>query len=252
LGALLGALSSLLYGVADFLGGQGAKKVTASTVVVWAGVVSFPLICVVALSIGGEASPPDIVLGALGGALGALGLVSLFAGLGRGQAAAVAPAAAAMGAVVPVVFAVVAYVKDPSLPMVGARNGLALLWFIIPRLVPALILAGMLQVVIPQETVARYFGRQSGLSAICMASVAGVITPGGPMVSVPLLVVLSNSGMALGPLVAYMTAWSLFGMQRIIAWEAPLMGWHFVAVRTASSLVFPIIAGWLVTLYFHE
>jgi hypothetical protein len=30
------------------------------------------------------------------------------------------------------------------------------------------------------------------------------------------------------------------------------MGWHFVAVRTASSLVFPIVAGWLVTLYFHE
>jgi uncharacterized membrane protein YraQ (UPF0718 family) len=41
-------------------------------------------------------------------------------------------------------------------------------------------------------------------------------------------------------------------MQRIIAWEAPLMGWHFVAVRTASSLVFPIIAGWLVKVYFHE
>jgi hypothetical protein len=151
-----------------------------------------------------------------------------------------------------VVFAIVAYVKDPSLPALGARNGLALLWFIIPRLVPALILAGMLQVVIPQETVARYFGRQSGFGAICMASVAGVITPGGPMVSVPLLVVLSNSGMALGPLVAYMTAWSLFGMQRIIAWEAPLMGWHFVAVRTASSLIFPIVAGWLVTLYYHE
>ncbi len=151
-----------------------------------------------------------------------------------------------------VLVAVVAYVKDPGLPALGARNGLSLLWFIIPRLVPALILAGMLQVVIPQETVARYFGKQSGLTAIVMASAAGVITPGGPMVSVPLLVVLSNSGMALGPLVAYMTAWSLFGMQRIIAWEAPLMGWHFVAVRTASSLVFPIVAGWLVTLYFHE
>ena len=144
-----------------------------------------------------------------------------------------------------IVFAFVAYAKDPSLPAVGARNGLALLWFIIPRLVPALILAGMIQVVIPQETVGRYFGQQSGLSAI-------FITPGGPMVSVPLLVVLSNSGMALGPLVAYMTAWSLFGVQRIIAWEAPLMGWRFVAVRTASSLVFPIVAGWLVKIYFHE
>jgi len=149
-------------------------------------------------------------------------------------------------------FAFVAYLKDPSLPALGTRNGLALLWFIIPRLVPALILAGMLQVVIPQETVARYFGNQSGLSAILMASAAGIVTPGGPMVSVPLLVVLSNSGMALGPLVAYMTAWSLFGMQRIIAWEAPLMGWRFVAVRTVSSFVFPILAGWLVKVYFHE
>jgi uncharacterized membrane protein YraQ (UPF0718 family) len=149
-------------------------------------------------------------------------------------------------------FAVIAYLKDPSLPWLGARNGISLLWFILPRLVPALILAGMLQVVIPQETVARYFGKQSGLWAILMASVAGVITPGGPMVSVPLLVVLANSGMALGPLVAYMTSWSLFGMQRIIAWEAPLMGWRFVVVRVVPSLAFPIIAGWIVKMYYHE
>ena len=150
------------------------------------------------------------------------------------------------------VTAALAYVKDPGLPAIGARNGLSLLWFIIPRLVPALILAGMLQVLIPQETVARFFGRQSGLTAIWVASVAGMITPGGPMVSVPLLVVLANSGMALGPLVAYMTSWSLFGLQRIIAWEAPLMGWHFVGVRVASSVIFPVLAGWLVTLYYHE
>jgi uncharacterized membrane protein YraQ (UPF0718 family) len=149
-------------------------------------------------------------------------------------------------------FAGVAYWKDPGLPWVGARTGLSLLWFVLPRLIPALILAGMLQVVIPQETVARYFGRQSGLAAILMATVAGMLTPGGPMVSVPLLVVLANSGMALGPLVAYMTSWSLFGMQRIIAWEAPLMGWHFVFVRVVPSLSFPVIAGLLVKLYYHE
>jgi uncharacterized membrane protein YraQ (UPF0718 family) len=63
------------------------------------------------------------------------------------------------------VTAAVAYLRDPGLPAIGARNGLSLLWFIIPRPVPALILAGMLQVLIPQETVARFFGRQSGLTA---------------------------------------------------------------------------------------
>jgi hypothetical protein len=36
----------------------------------------------------------------------------------------------------------------------------------------------------------RYFGQQSGLGGIVVASAAGVFTPGGPMVSVPFIVVL--------------------------------------------------------------
>lgn len=58
-------------------------------------------------------------------------------------------------------FAAIAYWKDPGLPWIGAKTGLSLLWFVVPRLIPALILAGMLQVLIPRETVPRYFGRQS-------------------------------------------------------------------------------------------
>src|SRR5258705_70057 len=75
-----------------------------------------------------------------------------------------------------IVSAGAAYWKDPSLPILGAKNGLSMIWFVVPRLVPALILAGMLQVLIPQATVARYFGNDSGLRAIAMASVAGVLT----------------------------------------------------------------------------
>ena len=86
-----------------------------------------------------------------------------------------------------VVFAVIAYAKDPSLPGIGARNGLAMLGFVLPRLIPALLLAGLFQVVVPQEVVSRYFGREAGLKGLVMAMLAGVITPGGPMVSVPFL-----------------------------------------------------------------
>ncbi len=151
-----------------------------------------------------------------------------------------------------VIFTVVAYLKDPGLPWIGARNGVSLLWFVLPRLVPALILTGMLQVLIPQELVSRYFGREAGLRGIVIASAAGVLTPGGPMVSVPLVVALSNSGAGLAVLVAYMTSWSLFGIQRIIAWEAPLLGWHFVVARVVPSLAFPVVAGWLVQLFYQE
>lgn len=150
------------------------------------------------------------------------------------------------------VLAVVAYVRDPGLPAIGARNGLAMLWFILPRLIPALILAGLIQVLVPPEFVSRHLGHTGGLRPIVIGAVAGILTPGGPMVSVPLLVAMANSGAAMGPLVAYMTSWSLFGMQRIIAWEAPLMGWHFVVVRLVSSFAFPVLAGWLVALYYSE
>jgi uncharacterized membrane protein YraQ (UPF0718 family) len=150
------------------------------------------------------------------------------------------------------VLAAVAYLRDPGLPLLGARTGFAMLWFVLPRLVPALILAGLLQVLVPQEVVSRYMGRGGGFRGIVIGSVAGILTPGGPMVSVPFLVALANSGAALPSLVAYMTSWSLFGMQRIIAWEAPLMGWHFVAVRVLPSLAFPVIAGWLVSTFYSE
>jgi uncharacterized membrane protein YraQ (UPF0718 family) len=149
-------------------------------------------------------------------------------------------------------FAIVAYIKDPGLPLIGARNGLAMLAFILPRLIPALILAGLFQVLVPQDVVSRHFGREAGLKAIVIATGAGMVTPGGPMVSVPFMVALANSGAALPALVAYMTSWSLFGVQRIIAWEAPLMGWRFVWVRVIPSLAFPVVAGWLVATFYHE
>ena len=155
-------------------------------------------------------------------------------------------------AAVALVLGVIAYIKDPGLPAIGVKHGLSLLWFVLPRLVPALILAGLMQVLIPQEVVARYFGHAAGFRALVIASLAGVLTPGGPMVSVPLLVAAANSGAGMGSLVAYMTAWSLFGLQRIIAWEAPLMGWHFVSVRVLASFALPVLAGWIVTLFRAE
>ena len=151
-----------------------------------------------------------------------------------------------------VVLAVVAYLKDPGLPLLGAKNSVAMLGFVIPRMVVAIILAGLMQVLVPQDFVSRHFGQGGGVRALLLATLAGMVTPGGPMVTVPFMVALANSGAALSSLVAYMTAWSLFGLQRIIAWEAPLMGWRFVVARVVPSLAFPVIAGWLVSVFNHE
>lgn len=116
---VFGGISSLLYGAADFLGGEGARRAPAAAIVFWAGAISFPLILVVALLTGGEASTTDYLMGALAGASGAVGLVFLFAGLGRGRAASVAPVAAALAAVLPVVVAVVEGERPSTLAWLG-------------------------------------------------------------------------------------------------------------------------------------
>lgn len=150
------------------------------------------------------------------------------------------------------VLAALAYLKDPGLPLLGAKNGFAMLAFVLPRMVVALLLAGLMQVLVPQDFVSRHLGQGGGLRSLLLATLAGVVTPGGPMVTMPFMVALANSGAALPSLVAYMTAWSLFGLQRIIAWEAPLMGWRFVFARVVPSLAFPVIAGWLVSVFHSE
>jgi drug/metabolite transporter (DMT)-like permease len=116
---LFGGISSVLYGAADFLGGEGARRAPAASIVFWAGVISFPLILVVALVVGGQAGQADYLLGAAAGASGGIGLVFLFAGLGRGQAAAVAPVAAALAAVLPVAVAVIDGERPTTLSWVG-------------------------------------------------------------------------------------------------------------------------------------
>ena len=151
-----------------------------------------------------------------------------------------------------VVLAGIAYLKDPGLPLLGVKNGFSMLGFVLPRMVVAHLLAGLMQVLVPQDFVSRHFGQGGGLRALLLATLAGVVTPGGPMVTMPFMVALANSGAALSSLVAYMTAWSLFGLQRIIAWEAPLMGWRFVFARVVPSLAFPMIAGWLVSVFNRE
>ena len=71
----------------------------------------------------------------------------------------------------------------------------------------------------------------------------GSVTPGGPMTHFPIIASLFKIGVGVGPLVSYLTAWSLFGLQRIIMWEIPFLGPKVVAVRVAVSLFFPFLAG---------
>jgi uncharacterized membrane protein YraQ (UPF0718 family) len=143
-----------------------------------------------------------------------------------------------------IMLAVVSY-KSPQAASRGLSATGALILEITPRMIAAFTLAGLFQAVIPQEVIVRWMGHGSGLKGILIGMSLGGITPGGPMTHFPVIASLFKMGVGVGPLVAYLTAWSLFGLQRVIMWEIPFLGPKVVILRFAVSFLFPFVAGWL-------
>lgn len=122
-------------------------------------------------------------------------------------------------------------------------DDMALVGFLVPKLGAALLIAAFVQVLLPPSFFARIMGEETGVKGMAVATAAGTVTPGGPMTSFPMVTVLRDGGTGIGPLVAYITAWTTMGLQRVFMWEVPLMGAEFAAIRFISSMPLAIIAG---------
>ena len=144
-----------------------------------------------------------------------------------------------------------AWHKSPALALEGATGALRTFLSVLPAMLIGFLLGGMVLVLLPSHLVATYAGDESGLSGLVIAGIAGAITPGGPFVAFPLVASLWKAGTGIGPLVAYLTAWSLLGFHRILIYEGPIMGWRFVAVRVLSAALAPLAVGYLATWAFR-
>lgn len=136
-------------------------------------------------------------------------------------------------------------IKGPEAFNDALSGDLDLLLFLLPRMIGGMVLAGLVQAILPPELVARWVGEESGFRGIAIAAAVGMFTPGGPMTSFPIVVAFYMSGADRGALVAYITAWSLLGFQRTLVWELPLLGTEFTLYRIAAVLLLPLLAGYL-------
>jgi len=116
------------------------------------------------------------------------------------------------------------------------------LW-LLPRLTIGIVSSGFIAALLPEETVARQLGPDSGLTGLLFATLAGALTPGGPVVGFSVGTAALRAGAGLAPVVAYVTAWSLISLNRMLVWEAPIMPRRFMLLRIVVSLPLPVLAG---------
>jgi uncharacterized membrane protein YraQ (UPF0718 family) len=137
---------------------------------------------------------------------------------------------------------IVASLQGEGKNVAGLKSAWVMTYQIIPLLMFAFIVAGMVQVLIPREVIARWVGDESGMRGILFGTLAGAITPGGPYITLPIAAGLMKAGAGTGTMVAYVTAWSLIAVARLPLMVG-IMGWRFTWIHLASVIIFAPLAG---------
>lgn len=139
------------------------------------------------------------------------------------------------------------FAKGAQAVVDSAMSSLELLVSILPIVIAAMVMSGYFQELVPREKVTRHLGEDSGFRGLLVASLAGAATPGGPFAAFPLVAALYQAGAGIGATVAYLTAWSVLGVNRMIVWEIPILGPEVTALRYLVSIPLPILAGMIAT-----
>lgn len=113
---------------------------------------------------------------------------------------------------------------------------------VLPLLLLAIIVAGLIQVVVSRQTIVKWLGKESGFRGIFIAGIGGALIPGGPYGYYPLIASLLVSGAELSAVLTFAIAKSLWDLSRLTM-EIALLGPKVTFVRYSITFMFPIIVG---------
>lgn len=125
------------------------------------------------------------------------------------------------------------------------ESSIAEFWLLlsfIPKIAVAMCVAALVTALVPRSLIAAWLGDKAGLKGVTFATGIGAITPGGPMISFPLVAALSRAGSGRASLIAYLTSWEVLGFQRILIWELQFLGVELLTIRWLASVPLPFIA----------
>jgi uncharacterized membrane protein YraQ (UPF0718 family) len=148
-----------------------------------------------------------------------------------------------------IILVFIGYYRGAGEHVLGLKSAMEMTIQILPLVILAFIVAGMIQILIPQELLSKWIGKESGMRGILIGTLAGGLAPGNPYVNLPIAAGLLRSGASVGAMVAFLTGWSLWSFARLPI-EVSIMGWKFTLIRIASTFFFPPIAGLIANRFF--
>ena len=143
----------------------------------------------------------------------------------------------------------IGYSRGGDLHITGLKAGLDMTVQVLPLLIAAFIVAGMVQVLVPEEMVSEWVSAESGMRGILIGSTAGALAPGGPHVTFPIVAGFHKAGAGVGTLIAFLSAWGLVSVARL-PMAVGILGWKITLIHIASTILLPPITGLIAHTFF--
>jgi len=142
------------------------------------------------------------------------------------------------------VLLIYALIRGENLALAGIKLTGTTIWNNLILMMAGFLIAGLMQVLVPAELIARWLGEASGIKAILIGCVTGGIVPGAPYVVFPIVAGLYKAGASLGAVVGFVTAWSLWSVSRLPV-EMALINPKAALIRYGITFIVPPAAGLL-------
>jgi len=144
--------------------------------------------------------------------------------------------------VVVLILGLAAYFKGGQRHFLGVTEASKILLPVLPTLIGALLIAGYIRVLVPEDAVQQWLGEESGFKGLLVGYLAGTLTFGGPFISFPIAASLYHAGADVKTVTTYITSWALWG-GGIIFYEFSILGSRLFTIRMVASILFPLLAG---------
>lgn len=113
---------------------------------------------------------------------------------------------------------------------------------IVPLIVLAVVIASCIEVLITPAQIAKWLGDGSGWRGVFAGWAAGVLTPGGGPIGLPIAGALAKRGAAMPAVLAYLTSMSLLSLIRL-PMEWGILGSKVTVTRWAATAFIPLLVG---------
>jgi uncharacterized membrane protein YraQ (UPF0718 family) len=143
---------------------------------------------------------------------------------------------------------ILSFISDSGKTVSGIKKGLTMFLGILPSLLNILVIVSITLSVIPQETIVRLLGRESGTIGVSIAALVGSVSLIPGFIAFPLASILVKSGVSYNVTAVFITTLLMVGIITLPL-EAKYFGIKTAIIRNILSLIGAVIVGVLIGVF---